>query len=206
MALVQASWHDQFKHSAYVFAGGLSFDLTEGDLLAVFSQYGEILDVHLVRDKDTGKSRGFAFLAYEDQRSTNLAVDNLSGASSSPHPAIGRLLLQPEVACLLPHLLHGRSGAGARVAGRIIRVEHVNDYKKKRQEMGDAMEEEDEEEVLRVAQEMQQQRQQRDAANAAGGEAGVPRGTGGREASPGHLVRSSSNHPCTLGELFPPRH
>lgn len=32
------------------------------------------------RDKETGKSRGFAFLMYEDQRSTILAVDNLNGA------------------------------------------------------------------------------------------------------------------------------
>jgi len=32
-----------------------------------------------VRDQTTGKSRGFAFLAYEDQRSTVLAVDNLNG-------------------------------------------------------------------------------------------------------------------------------
>ena len=31
------------------------------------------------RDKETGKQRGFAFIAYEDQRSTVLAVDNLSG-------------------------------------------------------------------------------------------------------------------------------
>ena len=36
--------------------------------------------MHLVRDKDTGKSKGFAFLKYEDQRSTELAVDNLGGA------------------------------------------------------------------------------------------------------------------------------
>jgi RNA-binding motif X-linked protein 2 len=50
-----ASWHAKFKHSAYVFAGGLSYDLTEGDLLAVFAQYGEIVDVNLVRDKDTGQ-------------------------------------------------------------------------------------------------------------------------------------------------------
>lgn len=35
--------------------------------------------MNLVRDQETGKSRGFAFLAYEDQRSTNLAVDNLNG-------------------------------------------------------------------------------------------------------------------------------
>lgn len=32
------------------------------------------------RDKETGKARGFAFLMYEDQRSTILAVDNLNGA------------------------------------------------------------------------------------------------------------------------------
>lgn len=39
-----------------------------------FYRYGEIVDVNLVRDKGTGKSKGFAFVAYEDQRSTNLAV------------------------------------------------------------------------------------------------------------------------------------
>lgn len=97
----KGSWHDRYKHSAYVYAGGLSYELTEGDVLAVFSQYGEIVDVHLVRDKQTKKSRGFAFLAYEDQRSTVLAVDNLSGS---------------------------------RVAGRIIRVEHVDNYRKQKAE------------------------------------------------------------------------
>lgn len=76
----EASWHAKYKDSAYVFVGGIPFDLTEGDLLAVFAQYGEIVDVNLVRDKGTGKSKGFAFVAYEDQRSTNLAVDNLNGA------------------------------------------------------------------------------------------------------------------------------
>lgn len=63
---------------------------------------GKVVDVNLVRDKDTGRSRGFAFLAYEDQRSTVLAVDNLSGA---------------------------------KVAGRTIRVEHVDDYKRKVKEV-----------------------------------------------------------------------
>jgi RNA-binding motif X-linked protein 2 len=97
-----ASWHARYKHSAYIFVGGLDYDLTEGDLLAVFAQYGEIVDVNLVKDKDTGKSKGFAFLAYEDQRSTVVAVDNLSGI---------------------------------KVADRTIRVEHVDDYKKKRKEV-----------------------------------------------------------------------
>ena len=43
-------------------------------LMDWFYRYGEIVDVNLVRDKGTGKSKGFAFVAYEDQRSTNLAV------------------------------------------------------------------------------------------------------------------------------------
>jgi RNA-binding motif X-linked protein 2 len=34
----QASWHAKYKDSAYVYAGGIPFDLTEGDLLAVFAQ------------------------------------------------------------------------------------------------------------------------------------------------------------------------
>jgi RNA-binding motif protein, X-linked 2 len=76
-----ASWHARFKHSAYVFAGGLPFNMTEGDVLAVFSQYGEVVDVNIVRHEDTGKSRGFAFICYADQRSTVLAVDNLNGAT-----------------------------------------------------------------------------------------------------------------------------
>lgn len=33
-----ASWHAKFKDSAYVYVGGVPFDLTEGDLLAIFAQ------------------------------------------------------------------------------------------------------------------------------------------------------------------------
>lgn len=55
--------------------------MNEGDIVTVFSQFGEIVDCRLVREKETGKSKGFAYLAYEDQRSTDLAVDNLNGST-----------------------------------------------------------------------------------------------------------------------------
>ncbi|KAI7830047.1 hypothetical protein BX661DRAFT_180994 [Kickxella alabastrina] len=58
-----ASWHDEYKDSAYIFIGGLPFGLTEGDVICVFSQFGY------------GKSKGYGFL-----QSTVLAVDNLNGA------------------------------------------------------------------------------------------------------------------------------
>ncbi|KIL70344.1 hypothetical protein M378DRAFT_7215 [Amanita muscaria Koide BX008] len=75
-----ASWHDDYKDSAYIFIGGLHYDLTEGDVITMFSQYGEVMDINLPREKETGKTKGFGFLMYEDQRSTVLAVDNLNGA------------------------------------------------------------------------------------------------------------------------------
>lgn len=76
---IGASWHNDYNDTAYIFIGGLLPDLNEGDVLAIFSQYGVPVHVKLVRSKETGKSQGFGFLKYEDQRSTVLAVDNLNG-------------------------------------------------------------------------------------------------------------------------------
>ncbi|KAL7116154.1 hypothetical protein ACP275_04G225000 [Erythranthe tilingii] len=78
-----ASWHANYKDSAYIYVGRIPSDFTEGDLAAIFAQFGEIVDVNLVRYKRTRKSKRIAFVAYEDQRSTILAVDNLNGAQIS---------------------------------------------------------------------------------------------------------------------------
>ncbi|KAL5284638.1 RBMX2 family protein [Megaselia abdita] len=75
----KSSWHDMYKDSAWIFVGGLPYDLTEGDIISVFSQYGEIVNINLIRDKASGKSKGFCFICFEDQRSTVLTVDNLNG-------------------------------------------------------------------------------------------------------------------------------
>lgn len=75
----KGSWHEKYKNSAWVYVGGLPYELTEGDIICVMSQWGEIEDINLVREKGTNKSQGFAFVKYEDQRSTILAVDNFNG-------------------------------------------------------------------------------------------------------------------------------
>lgn len=82
-----ASWHTDYRDTAYIYVGGLAFDLSEGDIETIFSQYGVPTWIKLQRDRETGKSRGFAFLKYEDQRSCDLAVDNLGGAT-----VLGRVL------------------------------------------------------------------------------------------------------------------
>ena len=79
----KTSWHDQYRNSSWIFVGGLPYDLTEGDIISVLSQYGEIVNINLIRDKKSGKQKGFCFACYEDQRSTILAVDNLNGIKVS---------------------------------------------------------------------------------------------------------------------------
>lgn len=82
-----ASWHTDYRDTAYIHIGGLDTRLSEGDALTIFSQYGDISWVKLARDRETGKSRGFGWVKYEDQRSCDLAVDNLSGVN-----VLGRVL------------------------------------------------------------------------------------------------------------------
>ncbi|KAI0465169.1 hypothetical protein LJB42_000393 [Komagataella kurtzmanii] len=76
----EASWHQEYRNSAYIYIGSLPYEITETDLLTIFSQYGVPTHVKLARDyANRRKSKGFAFLKYEDWRSTVLAVDNLNG-------------------------------------------------------------------------------------------------------------------------------
>ncbi|KAK1442093.1 RNA-binding motif protein [Babesia gibsoni] len=77
----EASWHHRYKDSCYIYVGGLDKRMTEGDIIIVFSQFGEPIDINLKRDKKTGASLGYCFLGYKDQRSTILAVDNFNGST-----------------------------------------------------------------------------------------------------------------------------
>ena len=49
------------------------------NVIYILSRYGELVNINLVRDQKSGKSKGFCFICYEDQRSTILAVDNFNG-------------------------------------------------------------------------------------------------------------------------------
>ena len=53
--------------SIRLFVGNLSFDVTEDDLRELFSAVGAPLQVRLTKDRETGKSRGFAFVDFGDR-------------------------------------------------------------------------------------------------------------------------------------------
>jgi len=63
-----------------IFVGNLSFRTTQDDLLATFSQYGNVERVNIVTDRDSGQSRGFAFIEMTERRDAENAISQLNGA------------------------------------------------------------------------------------------------------------------------------
>ena len=62
-----------------LFVGSLSWDTTEEALHTLFSQYGEVTDVVILSDRDTGRSRGFGFVTFSDRKEGTRAVEQLDG-------------------------------------------------------------------------------------------------------------------------------
>jgi len=50
-----------------IFVGGLHYDLTPADLEKHFSKYGKVTDCVIMKDRDSGKSRGFGFVSFESE-------------------------------------------------------------------------------------------------------------------------------------------
>lgn len=75
----EVSWHAAFLSNAYVTVKNLDERLSEGDLIVLFSQFGEVVDCCLLRHHSTGKPLGVAFVAFEHVLSTILAIENMNG-------------------------------------------------------------------------------------------------------------------------------
>ena len=62
-----------------IFIGGLSYAITDADLLDLFQEYGEVTSARVIMDRDTHKSKGFGFVEMEDAGATK-AIAELNGA------------------------------------------------------------------------------------------------------------------------------
>ena len=66
--------------SSRLYVGNLSFHATTESVREAFAQHGSVTDVHLVLDRQTGQSRGFAFVTMGDQEQANKAIAAMNGA------------------------------------------------------------------------------------------------------------------------------
>src|SRR6476646_1472580 len=61
-----------------IFVGNLSFQTTDSDLNDLFAPFGEVESVSIITDRDTGRSKGFGFVAMNDE-SAEKAISQLNG-------------------------------------------------------------------------------------------------------------------------------
>jgi RNA recognition motif-containing protein len=69
-----------------MYVGNLSFETTENDLQDLFEQHGAVNEVHLMMDRFTGKSRGFAFVTMNDGTQASAAMSALNGRELNGRP------------------------------------------------------------------------------------------------------------------------
>lgn len=63
-----------------LFVGNLSFSTTEGTLESLFAQDGrKVASVSVVQDRDTGRSRGFAFVEMDNENDAQAAIKAMDG-------------------------------------------------------------------------------------------------------------------------------
>ena len=64
-----------------IFVGNLDFGTTEASIRALFEAYGNVEKVNLITDRDTGRSRGFAFVEMADASEADRAITALNGSN-----------------------------------------------------------------------------------------------------------------------------
>lgn len=62
-----------------MYVGNLSFNATEQDLMDLFGSHGEVTEVFIPTDRESGRPRGFAFVTMESADAMNSAIEALNG-------------------------------------------------------------------------------------------------------------------------------
>lgn len=61
-----------------IYVGNLSWSMTDDDLLNLFSEYGTVTSAKILKEKNTGRSKGFGFVEMEDEDAAKTAIATLN--------------------------------------------------------------------------------------------------------------------------------
>ena len=67
--------------SKKLFVGGLSWGTTDATLRSAFEPFGEVTEARVIMDRETGRSRGFGFVTFENNEAGTQAVAKMDGAN-----------------------------------------------------------------------------------------------------------------------------
>ena len=94
-----------------IYVGNLDFRTTEDELRQVFEAYGQVDRVNMIRDRDTGQPRGFAFVEMTNDAEAEKAVAGVNGTN------VGGRTLNVSEARPKPERSGGGGGRGPRGGG-----------------------------------------------------------------------------------------
>lgn len=63
-----------------IYFGNLSYKVRESDLQGVIAEYGETTSCKIIKDRETGKSKGFGFVEMADDAAASKMIEELNGA------------------------------------------------------------------------------------------------------------------------------
>ena len=63
-----------------IYVGNLNYRINETDLQQVMEDYGVVTSVKIIKDRETGRSRGFGFVELENDEDAAKAIEELNGA------------------------------------------------------------------------------------------------------------------------------
>ena len=66
--------------STKLFVGSLSWNTTSAELQSAFAACGDVVEAKVITDRDTGRSRGFGFVTYNDSDAATRAIEELDGS------------------------------------------------------------------------------------------------------------------------------
>jgi RNA recognition motif-containing protein len=61
-----------------LFVGNIPFSMSEEDLRETFEEFGSMISCKLIKDAETGRSRGFGFIEYSSKEEAEAAIENLN--------------------------------------------------------------------------------------------------------------------------------
>ena len=62
-----------------IYVGNLAYETNEEDIETAFTTFGQVREVRLIKDRDSGRSKGFAFVEMPNQREAEAAMQVLNG-------------------------------------------------------------------------------------------------------------------------------
>ena len=66
--------------SVQIYAGNLSYKMTDDSLQQVFTEFGEVVSAKIIKDRDSGRSKGFGFVEMANEDEAQAAIEKLNGA------------------------------------------------------------------------------------------------------------------------------